>query len=219
MVPPPLMVEQLCWAVDFQNLPEPNTCRCARGCWTISNCEVVIIQLSTLFKVCLFWRRRDVLTSSHCNQRIGVVLYCTKYTQCRIDVFPHGHCLVPLIENICCITYKWTKQLAVGVLGFAGFFFFLGGGREEDCRFVFLVCLFESLYFRKSKNVNKIFIYHTVGKQITNPVFMQYHIVLFNLRCVYCNGVDKATPSRLSTFMFWKKKVNGFFADTLQALA
>lgn len=67
MLPPPLVVKLLFWAVDFQNLPEPNTCRCARGCWSISNCEVVIIQLSTLFQICLFWRRRDVLTSSHCN--------------------------------------------------------------------------------------------------------------------------------------------------------
>lgn len=132
MLPPPLVVKLLFWAVDFQNLPEPNTCRCARGRWSISSCEVVIIKLSTLFQVCLFWRRRDVLTSSHCNSRELVwFLTVQKYTPWRIDFFPHSHCLVPHAENIFCVTYKWGKQLAVVVLGFlfvegcfcVGFFF------------------------------------------------------------------------------------------------
>lgn len=79
--PHPLVVELLFWAVDFKICQSRTLAEiCQRMLEYLHASEVVNIQRSTLFKLCLFWRKRDTLTSRHCNTRVVVWFFHIMYT-------------------------------------------------------------------------------------------------------------------------------------------
>lgn len=93
-IPPhSLVAELLFWAVDLKICWSwTHADICLRMLEYLHACEVVNIQSSALFKLWLIWRKRDGLTSSHCNNRVLVWFFhimCTlqTYTRWRSDFF------------------------------------------------------------------------------------------------------------------------------------